>query len=399
MISIKDVNFFGKKVLIRVDYNVPIDEQGNVLDDTRIKESIPTIRKVIDDGGSAILVSHLGRPKGKDKKYSLKPIVNVLEKYLKDRVVFIEESLEEELEKVKGKINNAKIVLLENIRFYEGEEKGSEELAKKLASLADVYINDAFATAHREHSSTATVAKFFGKNSYFGFLMENEINNLNKVLFNSERPLTAIIGGAKVSTKIGVIENLIERVDNLLIGGGMAFTFIKALGGNIGNSLYEPDYLSTALNIINKSMLKSVNLLLPVDVIIADEISDKAKIDIKNSYEIPENFKGLDIGPKTIKKFAEVILRSKTILWNGPMGVFEVTPFNKGTYAISLILSAATLNGSYTLVGGGDSISALNQFNLSNFMSYISTAGGAMLEYLEGKTLPGIYAIEKNFQT
>jgi phosphoglycerate kinase len=394
MKTVADVNFKGKKVLVRVDYNVPLNHNRQITDDTRIKESIPTIKKILDDGGSVILMSHLGRPKGGyEDDYSLTPIVPTLSNYLGRKVIFTRDLFGEKTKRVAKDLQPGEVALLENMRFYPEEEAGDEGFAKELASIADAYVNDAFATAHRAHASTATVAKFFPNDKYFGLLLASEIRNLDYILNGAQPPFTAIIGGAKVSSKLHIIKNLLNRVDNLIIGGGMAFTFIKALGGKIGNSLYEEEYLDEAKFIINEAMRKGVNILFPTDVIAADGFSNDANVIEIDADNIDDEWMGLDIGKRTRRRFAELINKSQTILWNGPMGVFELSNFKQGTKAMAIAVSSATISGSYSLVGGGDSVAAINQYNLADQISYVSTGGGAMLEYLEGKTLPGIQAL------
>lgn len=399
MTSIKDVIFNGKKALIRVDFNVPMDKNHQVTDDTRIRESLPTIMKVLNDGGSVILMSHLGRPKGYDSNYSLSPIVPLLSKLLEREVIFAPDLFGSKTFEVCSNLKAGEVVLLENLRFRNEEEAGDEKFAQELSKLADVYINDAFATSHRNHASVATIVKYFKENAYFGLLLENEIKNLDNVLFKADSPFTAIIGGAKVSTKIGVIKNLLNKVDNIIIGGGMVFTFIKALGGKVGNSIVEDDNIELAKDIIHEVVLKGVNLYLPTDAIIADKFSNDANIKVVSADNIPNGWMGLDIGNKTRQRFAEVINHSKTILWNGPMGVFEMENFSHGTKSIAIAIASATISGSFSLVGGGDSVAAINMFQLADQMSYISTGGGAMLEYLEGKELPGITAILKKTES
>ncbi|NSW45792.1 MAG: phosphoglycerate kinase [Bacteroidales bacterium] len=396
MNSIKDVNFKGKKVLIRVDFNVPLNHNRQIMDDTRIRESLPTILKVLNDGGTVILMSHLGRPNGYEPDYSLTPIVPLLSKLLGRNVIFTRDLFGPKTFEVCGKMKAGEVALLENLRFYPEEEAGDEKFAQELAKLADVYINDAFATSHRKHTSVATIVKYFKENAYFGLLLENEIQNLDKVLYEAEPPFTAIIGGAKVSTKIGVIKNLLNKVDNMIIGGGMAFTFIKALGGKVGDSIIEDDKIELAKSIIQEVMLKGVNLYLPTDAVIANGFSNEAATQIVSADSIPDGWMGLDIGPKTRRRFAEIINHSQTILWNGPMGVFEMENFRQGTKSIAIAVASATISGSFSLIGGGDSVAAINQYNLADQMSYVSTGGGAMLEYLEGRELPGIAAIRKN---
>lgn len=395
MTSIKDVSFKGKKVLIRVDFNVPLNHNRQIMDDTRIRESIPSILKVLNDGGTVILMSHLGRPNGYEADYSLTPIVPVLSKLLGRNVIFTRDLFGPKTFDICNKMKPGEVALLENLRFYPEEEEGSEKFAQELSKLADVYINDAFATSHRNHASVATIVKYFNENAYFGLLLENEIFNLDKVLFEAEPPFTAIIGGAKVSTKIGVIKNLLNKVDNMIIGGGMAFTFIKALGGKVGESIIEEDKIELAKSIIQEVMLKGVNLYLPTDAVIADGFSNEAATQVVSADSIPDKWMGLDIGPKTRRRFAEIINHSQTILWNGPMGVFEMENFRQGTKSIAIAVASATISGSFSLIGGGDSVAAINQYNLADQMSYVSTGGGAMLEYLEGKELPGIAAIRK----
>lgn len=395
MKSINSVKFKGKRVLMRVDYNVPLDENNKVTDDTRIRESLPTIKKIINDGGKLILMSHLGRPKGKvNVAMSLEPVAEQLSKLIGKKVHFERELISNQTVKEISKLNDGDIMLLENIRFYPGEEKGDEEFAELLSKLGDVYVNDAFGTAHRAHASTTIVAKHFPNDKFFGFLMENEIVNLEKVLSSDQRPYTAIIGGSKVSTKIDIIRNLIDKVDNMIIGGGMVFTFVKALGGNIGNSLYEEDKVEEARETLLQMISKGVNLILPVDVVAADQFSNDANRQILPSGEIPDGWMGLDIGPKSIEKASRLILSSSMVLWNGPMGVFEMENYQKGTRSIAMAVAAMTNAGGYSAIGGGDSVAAINKYDLADMMSYISTGGGAMLEYIEGIKLPGIKAIE-----
>ncbi len=391
--QIDNINFENKKVIIRVDFNVPLNKDLVVTDDTRIKAAIPTIKKVISDGGTAILISHLGRPKGKEDKYSLKNIVSKIEENLGQSVSFVNDCIGDLVKDSISKSEKGSVILLENLRYYAEEKAGDEDFAKKLSELADFYINDAFGTAHRAHASTSVIAQFFPNNKCFGYLIEKEIISVNKVLNSTEKPLTAIVGGAKVSSKITIIEKLIDKVDNLIIGGGMAYTFVKAQGGKIGNSLVEDDYLELALKIMAKAKANNVNFLLPIDTIIADDFSNEANTKVVNIAEIPDGWMGLDIGEKSSKLFKKTILNSKLILWNGPMGVFEMESFQKGTVTVAKTLAEATENGAFSLVGGGDSVAAINKFNLSSKISHVSTGGGAMLEYLEGKQLPGIAAI------
>ncbi len=391
--QIDHINFDNKKVIIRVDFNVPLDAEFNVTDDTRIKAAIPTIKKVIKDGGTVILMSHLGRPKGREEKYSLSHIVSTVEENLGESINFVYDCIGDEVKSVIEESEKGSVILLENLRFYEEEKAGDKDFAKQLSELADFYINDAFGTAHRAHASTAVIAQFYPTNKCFGYLIEKEIISVDKVLNSKEKPLTAIVGGAKVSSKITIIERLLDTVDNLIIGGGMAYTFVKAQGGKIGNSLVENDYLELALKIIEKAKKNDVNLLLPIDTIIADDFNNEANTQVVPINEIPEGWMGLDIGEKSCELFAATILNSKLILWNGPMGVFEMEAFQKGTVTIALTIAEATEKGAFSLVGGGDSVAAINKFNLGEKVSHVSTGGGAMLEYIEGKQLPGIAAI------
>jgi len=394
MKTIDKQNFKGKKVLIRVDFNVPLDHNRQIADETRIRESIPTIRKVLDDGAAVILMSHLGRPRGGvEEDYSLTPIVPLLSKLLHTNITFTRDLFGPKTKKIADKLKPGDIILLENLRFYPEEENGDENFAKELASLADVYINDAFATSHREHCSIAIVPKFFPKNKYIGLLLAKELKNLDKILNNGNTPFTAIIGGAKVSTKISIIKSLLNKVDNIIIGGGMAFTFIKALGGNIGNSLVENNRIEDAREMVQEMMLKGVNLYLPTDAIIADNFSNEANIKICPIDKIENGWMGMDIGEKSCRRFAEIINKSQKILWNGPMGVYEMSNFKQGTKAIAIAVASATISGSYSLIGGGDSVAAVNKYNLADQISYVSTGGGAMLEYVEGRELPGVKAL------
>lgn len=395
MKTVADVNFKGKKVLVRVDFNAPLNHNRQVTDETRIRESIPTINKILDDGGSVILMSHLGRPKGGyEDDYSLTPIVPSLSKHLNRKVIFTRDLFGEKTVQAAADLMPGEVALLENMRFYPEEEAGNEAFAKRIADLADCYVNDAFATAHRNHMSTAVIAKYFPNEKYAGLLMDSEIKNLNYILKGAKSPFTAIIGGAKISSKINIIRNILNKVDNLIIGGGMAFTFIKALGGKVGDSLCEEDKVEEAKNIVQEAMLKGVNILFPTDVIAADGFSNEAEIKIMDADNIPNGWMGLDIGKKTRRRYAEVINKSETILWNGPMGVFELPNFKQGTKAMAIAISSASISGSYTLIGGGDSVAAINMYNLADQISYVSTGGGAMLEYLEGKELPGIKALK-----
>lgn len=398
------INPQGKKVLIRVDFNVPLDSNYHVTDDTRIRAALPTIHYVLDGGGSAILMSHLGRPLKKlnedgslnRKKFTLEHIVGHLSGLLGREVKFCDEVVGEKAQKMAAALQPGEVLLLENTRFEKGEEKGNEELARQMAALGDAYINDAFGSAHRAHASTTTVAQFFQPaDRDFGMLMEKEVANGNKVLRNPQHPYTAIIGGAKVSDKILLLEKLLERVDNLIIGGGMAYTLIKAQGGAIGKSLVEEDRLDTARNLLAKAKEKGVNLLLPEDSVIADAFSNDAQHKTTASNDIPADWMGLDIGEKARKAFADAILTSKTILWNGPMGVFEMPNFANGTKAVAQAVAQATRNGAFSLVGGGDSVAAVNLLDLAEQISFVSTGGGAMLEFLEGKELPGVKAIQE----
>lgn len=391
--NVDSLNFEGKKALIRVDFNVPLDEELHVSDDTRIQAAVPTIKKILTDGGSAILMSHLGRPKGgPEDKYSLKHIVLAVEAALGQKISFASDCIGEEAIQKAAKLGAGEVLLLENLRFYKEEEKGDEAFAAKLAQLGDVYVNDAFGTAHRAHASTAVIAANFSQ-KVAGYLMESELTNADKVLGNPERPYTAIMGGAKIADKILIIERLLEKVDNLIIGGGMSYTFAKAQGGTIGTSLLEADKLDFVLELMEKAKAKGVNLILPVDTVIADDFSNTANQGLVNKGEIPDNWMGLDIGPKTRELFGKVILESKTILWNGPMGVFEMESFNKGTKAIAEYVAEATRNGAFSLIGGGDSAAAVNKFGYTNQVSYVSTGGGALLEHMEGKVLPGVAAL------
>lgn len=394
MQNIDDYNFSNKKVLIRVDFNVPLDDNQLVTDNTRIKAAIPTIKKIIEENGAVILMSHLGRPKdGPEAKFSLKHIVPEIEKLLGSSIIFANDCIGAEAKEKAKNLQSGEVLLLENLRFYREETKGDVDFAKSLASLGDVYVNDAFGTAHRAHASTAIIAQFFPNDKLFGYLIKKEIESVSKIMEEGERPITAIVGGAKVSSKIIIIEKLLDKVNNLIIGGGMAYTFAKAQGGNVGNSLVEDDFLETALEIIKTAKKKGVNLLIPSDTIAADSFSNDANIQICDTNNIPEGWMGLDVGEKAIAQNTSCVLNSKTILWNGPMGVFEMDKFQKGTKSIALAIAEATKNGAFSLVGGGDSVAAVNKFNLANKVSHVSTGGGAMLEYLEGKELPGIAAI------
>ncbi len=390
-------DFRNQKALIRVDFNVPLNDKYEITDDTRMRAAIPTIKKILNDGGSVILMSHLGRPKdGPSEKYSLKHLISHLSELLGGtRVLFADDCIGEQAWLTTGMLRPGEVLLLENLRFYKEEEKGNEEFAGKLARLGDVWVNDAFGTAHRAHASTAVIAKFFQpEKRLFGYVMEGEVTSAEKVLHAAEKPFVAIIGGAKVSDKILIIENLLERATDIIIGGGMAYTFMKARGGKIGNSLCEEDRLQTALEILEKAKQRNVSIHLPEDSVIADKFDANANTQICPSDAIPDGWMGLDIGPKAEGIFAEVIRKSRTILWNGPMGVFEMEKFQKGTKAVAVAIAEATQNGSFSLVGGGDSVSAVNQFGFTDKVSYVSTGGGAMLEYFEGKVLPGIAAVQ-----
>lgn len=396
MKNIDQYNLKEKRVITRVDFNVPLNEKFEVTDDTRIRAAVPTVKKLLSSGASVILMSHLGRPKdGPTDKYSLRHIIPVLESHLGLKVSFAPDCIGDEARSMAASLQPGEVLLLENLRFYKEEEKGDENFAKKLALLADVYVNDAFGTAHRAHASTAIIARFFPGASLFGYLMQYEVASLEKVTKNPERPFTAVLGGAKVSGKIEIINNLLDKVDNLIIGGGMMFTFIKAMGGTTGNSLVEDDLLETALKAIEKAKTLDVKLLIPSDTIVADKFDNEASQKVLASGNIPDGWMGLDIGPDTIKEFSEVILNSKTILWNGPMGVFEFPNFAVGTREIAHAIVKSTSSGAFSLVGGGDSVAAVNKYDLADKVSYVSTGGGAMLEYIEGKVLPGVKAVQE----
>ena len=395
MKTIQDFNFKDKKAIIRVDFNVPLDENFNVTDANRIEAAKPTIDKILADGGSVILMSHLGRPKGKEDKFSLKHIVSKTAEVLGKPVKFAEDCRGEIAKQAVQNLQNGEILLLENLRFYAEEEAGDVDFAKELASLGDIYVNDAFGTAHRAHASTTIIAQFFPENKCFGSLLAKEIESLNKVLSNSVKPVTAVLGGSKVSSKITVIENILDKVDHMIIGGGMTFTFVKALGGKIGDSICEDDKQELALEILRLAKEKNVQIHIPVDVVAADAFSNDANTQIVDVREIPDGWQGLDAGPKSLENFKKVILESKTILWNGPLGVFEMENFANGTIKLGDFIAEATQNGAFSLVGGGDSVAAVKQFGFEEKMSYVSTGGGAMLEMLEGRVLPGIAAIAK----
>jgi len=403
MQTIDNYNFKGKRAIVRVDFNVPLDENFNVTDDNRIRGALPTIKKIIGDGGSAILMSHLGRPKsGPEEKFSLKHVIPTLSDHIGTDVQFADDCIGAQAEDKSAALQAGEVLLLENLRFYSAENKvktpeeqeATREFAKKLSTYADVYVNDAFGTAHRAHASTAVIADYFEEDArMFGFLINKELDAMDKVLRQTEKPFTAIMGGAKVSDKIEVIENLLDKVDNLVIAGGMTYTFIKAKGGKIGNSICEEDKLDLALEVVKKAEARGVELVLPVDQVLADDFNNDANTETASIMDGKEGFMGLDIGDQTIERFSEVIMNSKTILWNGPAGVFEMSNFQKGTVSIAKAIAASTSKGAYSLVGGGDSVAAVNKFGLADQVSYVSTGGGAMLEYIEGKELPGIKAI------
>ncbi len=394
MKKIQDFDFSGKRALVRVDFNVPLNADFQITDDSRMRAAIPTIESILDGGGSVILMSHLGRPKeGPEDKFSLRHLQNHLSKLLDREVQFADDCVGESARRASSELKAGDVLLLENLRFYKEETKGDEAFAKKLADLADVYVNDAFGTAHRAHASTTIVAKFFPENKLFGHIMNNELESIDKVLKDIRKPYVAIIGGAKVSTKIDIIRNLLGKADELIIGGGMMFTFIKAKGGKIGNSLCETDYLDTAREIMAEAKEKGVNLHIPADAVIADSFSNDASKKEMQADNIPAEWLGLDIGSESTEKFCGIIENAKTILWNGPMGVFEMSNFARGTIAITESIVKATEKGAFSLVGGGDSVAAVNQFGLADKVSYVSTGGGALLEYMEGKALPGIEAI------
>ena len=392
-------NFKNERALVRVDFNVPLDEHFNITDDTRMRAAIPTIKKILGDGGSVILMSHLGRPKGgPEDKFSLKHLLPHLKELLPGVTVsFSNDCIGNQAEQKAKDLKPGEVLLLENLRFHKEEEKGDEEFAKKLSLLGDVYVNDAFGTAHRAHASTAVIAQFFPPDKkMFGLLMNAEVSNADKLLNSSQKPFTAILGGAKVSDKIEIIENLLKKANNIIIGGGMAYTFLKAQGNEIGNSLCEEDKLDLANDILSKAKKQNVVFLLPVDSVIADKFSEDADTKIVDNNHIEKGWMGLDIGPESIKLFTKTVMESETILWNGPMGVFEMKKFQTGTKAVAEAIAAATKNGAYSLVGGGDSVAAVNEFKLADKVSYVSTGGGALLEYFEGKELPGIKAINQD---
>jgi phosphoglycerate kinase len=393
MKTLQDFNFKNKKAVIRVDFNVPLDENFHVADTTRIEAAKPTIDKIIADGGSVILMSHLGRPKGVEEKYSLKHIVKTASEILGAEVLFASDCIGEIAEKAAENLQPGQVLLLENLRFYAEEEAGDVAFANKLASLGDIYVNDAFGTAHRAHASTTIIAQFFPEHKCFGALLAKEIESLNKVLKNSEKPVTAVLGGSKVSSKITVIENILDKIDHMIIGGGMTFTFVKALGGKIGDSICEDDKMELALEILKIAKEKGVQIHIPVDVVAANAFSNDAQTQVVDVRAIPDGWQGLDAGPKSLEAFQKVIMDSKTILWNGPLGVFELPTFANGTISLGNFIAESTANGAFSLVGGGDSVAAVKQFGLEDKMSYVSTGGGAMLEMLEGRILPGVAAI------
>lgn len=397
MKTVDSINFSGKRAVIRVDFNVPLNEMYEVTDRTRIRAAIPTLKKILKDGGSIVLMSHLGRPKeGPAEKYSLKHIVSAVSEELGAPVSFAGDCISSEAFTRSSELKTGEVLLLENLRFYKEEEKGNEEFAEKLGRHGDIYVNDAFGTAHRAHASTAVIAKFFDKSSKcFGYVMAGEVGSIDKVLNQSQKPFTAIVGGAKVSDKILIIEQLMNKADNIIIGGGMAFTFIKAQGGTIGKSLCEDDRLETARELLSKAKAKGINLLIPVDAIIADNFANDANKKTAAIGEIPDGWMGLDIGPESARMFGDIIKKSKTILWNGPMGVFEMSNFENGTRQAAFDIVEATKNGAYSLIGGGDSVAAINKYGLAGNVSYVSTGGGALLEYIEQGTLPGVEAIKQ----
>ena len=395
MSTLKDFNFKDKKALIRVDFNVPLDENLNVTDDTRIQSAKNTILKVLEDGGSCILMSHLGRPKAKESEFSLKNIISKVENILGVSVLFSEDCIGDEATQKAKDLKPGQVLLLENLRYYNEEKQGDVAFAEALSKLGDIYVNDAFGTAHRAHASTSIIAQFFPGNKCFGYLLEQEIISIDKVLTSGEKPVLAILGGAKVSSKITIIENILEKIDHLIIGGGMSFTFIKAQGGAIGDSICEDDKMDLALDILRLAKEKNVQLHLPVDVLAADDFSNSANTQVVDITAIPSGWQGLDCGPKSKAIFHDVVQQCKTILWNGPLGVFELDTFSTGTKTLGDSIAEVTQNGAFSLVGGGDSVAAVKQFGFQNKVSYVSTGGGAMLESLEGKTLPGIAAINE----
>jgi phosphoglycerate kinase len=394
MKTLDNFDFKNKKAIIRVDFNVPLDKDFNVTDSSRIEAAKPTIIKVLEDGGSVVLMSHLGRPKGQSNPdMSLKHIVDKVSEVLGIEVKFAEDCIGEAATTASNNLKSGEILLLENLRFHKEEELGDPDFAKELSLLGDIYVNDAFGTAHRAHASTTIIAKYFNGYKCFGYLLAKEISAIEKILKTGEKPVTAILGGAKVSSKITIIENILDKIDHLIIGGGMTYTFVKAQGGNIGDSICEDDKMELALTILSEAKKKGVTVHLPIDVIAADDFDNNANTQITDVGSIPDGWQGLDAGPKTLEMFGDVILASKTILWNGPVGVFEMESFSKGTIAIGNYIDKATKEGAFSLVGGGDSVAAVKQFGFEDAVSYVSTGGGAMLESLEGKSLPGIAAI------
>ena len=398
MKSIKDISFAGRKVLLRVDFNVPMNDQKQITDDTRIRESMPTIQKLLADGAAVIIMAHFGRPKkgGFEPEFTLQPVAKYLETLVGRPVHFTQALLGSgEVEQMAQNLKGGEVMLMENIRFYPEETKGDVQFAERLSKLGDCYVNDAFGAAHREHCSTAVVARFFPNDKYFGFLMENEVRNLEKLMHNAPRPFTAIIGGSKVSSKIGILENLIDKVDNMIIIGGMRYTFTKAMGGKIGNSICEDDKMDLALDLMRRMKEKGVKYYLPVDSVIGDKFGNDANTQIVPSGEVPDGWESMDCGPESCKAIHDIVMQSKTILWNGPAGVFELETFAKGTKAIAQSVAESCKQGCFAAVGGGDSVAAVKQMGLADQMSYVSTGGGAMLEYLEGKVLPGIKAVQE----
>lgn len=396
MKTIDDISFKGKRALIRVDFNVPLNEKFEITDTTRIDAAVPTVKKILNDGGSVILMSHLGRPKGgPENKYSLSHLLPYLSQSLGVAVKFADDCIGVSAVKLSSELQGGDVLLLENLRFYKEEEKGDEAFAEKLSKLGDIYVNDAFGTAHRAHASTAVIAKFFPTSKMFGYVMGNELKSINHVLTSGHKPFTAILGGAKISGKIEIITNLLPKVNNLIIGGGMMFTFVKAMGGHVGSSLVEDDLLDLARSILAKAKELGVTIHLAKDAVVADKFDNEANRQVVSADQIPDGWMGLDIGPAAAKEFAKVIEDSKTILWNGPMGVFEMSNFEIGTKQIALSIAHATSKGTYSLIGGGDSVAAINKYNLADQVSYVSTGGGAMLEYIEGKELPGVKFVEE----
>ena len=396
MYSIKDTNFAGRKVLLRVDFNVPTDDQGRITDDTRMRESLPTLQKLLADGAAVIIMAHFGRPKkgGFEPELTLAPVAKHLERLIGRPVAFTQELLGDKVRQMAAGLKGGEAMLLENIRFYPGETKGDVALAEQLSKLGDCYVNDAFGAAHREHSSTAVIARFFPKDKYFGFLMEHEVKNLERLMHDAPRPFTAIIGGSKVSSKIGILENLMDKVDNMIIIGGMRYTFTKAMGGHIGKSICEDDKMPLALDLMRRMEQKGVRYYLPTDSVVADAFSNEAHTQVVPSDQVPDGWESMDCGPDSVRAISDIIRQSKAILWNGPAGVFEMPAFARGTHEIAKAVAEACKDGAFAAVGGGDSVAAVKQMGLADQMSYVSTGGGAMLEYLEGKTLPGIAAIK-----